>query len=75
MSRAVLVPKAALQKVEGRDVVFVVQGGRAERRAVTVNNAGSADAEIGAGLSAGERVVVDAPKELTDGAAVKEMNP
>ncbi len=73
--RAVLVPKAALQQQEGRDVVFVVQGGHAERRAVTVNNAGSTDAEIGAGLAAGERVVVDAPKDLTNGAAVKEITP
>jgi HlyD family secretion protein len=73
--RVVLVPKAALQQREGRDVVFVVQGGRAARRAITVNNAGSTDAEIGTGLTPGERVVVDAPKDLTDGAAVKEMNP
>jgi multidrug efflux pump subunit AcrA (membrane-fusion protein) len=71
----VLVPKAALQQQEGRDTVFVVQGGRAERRAVTVNNAGATDAEIGTGLAAGERVVVDAPKDLTDGAAVKEIIP
>jgi RND family efflux transporter MFP subunit len=72
---AVLVPKAAVQSRDGHDVVFVVQGGRAERRAVTVNNTGSADAEIGAGVTAGERVVLDPPKELTDGTAVKEIAP
>ena len=38
-SRTVLVPKAAVQQQDGRDVVLVVQGGRAERRAVTVSSA------------------------------------
>src|SRR5664280_1161780 len=35
--RTVTVPKAAVQQRDGRDVVLVVQSGRAERRAVTVN--------------------------------------
>jgi len=72
---AVLVPKAAVQSRDGRDVVFVVRAGRAERRAVTVGAAGGGDAEIGAGVTAGEQVVLDPPKELTDGAAVKEIAP
>ncbi|MDE1922368.1 MAG: efflux RND transporter periplasmic adaptor subunit [Gammaproteobacteria bacterium] len=72
---AVLVPKAAVQSRDGRDVVFVVRGGRAERRAVTVTSSGGGDAEIGAGLAAGERVVLDAPKDLNDGTAVKEIEP
>ena len=35
--RTVIVPKAAVQQQDGRDVVLVVQNGRAERRAVTVS--------------------------------------
>ena len=70
-----LVPKAAVQQQDGRDVVFVVLGGRAERRAVTVSSASVSESEISAGLAAGDRVVVDPPKDLTDGAAVKEIKP
>ena len=73
--RGVLVPKAAVQQREGHDVVLVVQGGRVERRAVTVGDADGTDALLLAGVTAGERVVVDAPKELTDGTTVKEMGP
>ena len=71
-NRTVMVPKTAVQSQEGRDVVFVLQNGRAERRAVTVSSTGGDEAVIGAGIAAGERVVVDSPAGLSDGAAVKE---
>ncbi len=71
----VLVPKAALQEQDGRDIVRVVRDGRVERRAVTAGSAGTDEVLIRAGLSAGERVVVDAPGNLADGAAVKEIQP
>ena len=70
-----MVPKAAVQQQDGRDVVMVVQAGRAERRAVTAGGVGANEIEISAGVTAGERVVVDGPKDLTDGAAVKEIKP
>jgi HlyD family secretion protein len=70
--RTVIVPKAAVQQQDGRDVVLVVQNGRAERRAVTVSNTRLDEVVISAGVAAGERVVVDWPKGLTDGAAVAE---
>ncbi|HTZ22153.1 MAG TPA: efflux RND transporter periplasmic adaptor subunit [Opitutaceae bacterium] len=73
--RGVLVPKTAVQQRDGHDVVLVVQGGRVERRAVTVGDADATDTLLLAGVTAGERVVVDAPKELTEGATVKEMGP
>ena len=71
----VLVPKAAVRQDAGHDVVMVVQGGRAERRAVTVSGSTDAESALSAGLAAGERVVVDGPKDLTDGATVREANP
>jgi HlyD family secretion protein len=71
-NRTVMVPKTAVQSQEGRDVVFVVQNGRAERRAVTVSSTAGDEAVIGADIAAGERVVVDSPAGLSDGAAVKE---
>jgi HlyD family secretion protein len=70
--RTVIVPKAALQQQDGRDVVLVVQGGRAERRAVTVSKALADEVVISAGVAAGERVIVDGLKGLRDGSAVAE---
>jgi RND family efflux transporter MFP subunit len=72
---AVTVPKSAVRQDSGHDVVMVVRGGRAERRAVTVGATTDNETSISAGLSAGEHVVVDGPKELSDGAAVREENP
>jgi len=71
----VLVPKAAIRQQDGRDVVLVVEGGRAERRAVTVASTSANESEISAGLAAGERVVVEGPGDLTDGTIVKENKP
>jgi len=70
--RTVVVPKDALQQHDGRDVVLVMQSGRAERRAVTVSRALLEDVVISAGVGAGERIIVGAPPGLPDGAAVVE---
>jgi len=71
VARAVLIPKTALQSQDGRDVVFVVQHGRAERRAVTVSDTLGDDSVLSAGVAAGESVIADPPAGLTDGAAVR----
>jgi HlyD family secretion protein len=68
----VMIPKNAVQSLDGKDIVFVVQHGNAERRAVTVTDAQNDDAALSAGVSAGETVIVDPPSGLTDGMAVKE---
>jgi RND family efflux transporter MFP subunit len=68
----VVLPKDAVSSQDGRDVVYVVQNGRAERRAVTVSRTDNDDAVLSAGVSDGETVIVDAPPELKDGMAVKE---
>ena len=73
--RVVVIPKAAIQQRDGRDVVLVVHDGRVERRAVSVAATTAGESEIGAGLAAGERVALDAPADLADGTAVKEINP
>ena len=74
-SSFVAVPKNAVQQVDGRDVVLVVQNGRAERRAVTVRDSGGEEFAITAGVSPGEKLVVDWPKGLASGMAVREANP
>ena len=68
----VLVPKTALQKVDERDVVWVLRDGRVERRAVTIVPSEGDEASITAGLNHGERVVINAPPGLIDGSRVSE---
>jgi RND family efflux transporter MFP subunit len=72
--RFVIIPKAALQNEAGRDFVFIVAAGRAERRAVTVAGTQDAEATLSAGVAAGEKVALDFPPGLTDGANLKEKN-
>lgn len=74
-TRTVMVPKNAVRSQDGRDVVFVVQNGRAERWAVTVSDTQGDDSVLSAGVSAGEKVIVNAPADLKDGTVVKEKNP
>jgi hypothetical protein len=73
-ARLVIVPKEAVRNQDGRDLVFVVSGGRAERRAVTVAGTQDAETTLSAGVAAGEKVALDLPPGLTDGANVKERN-
>ncbi len=70
--RLVTVPKAALRQEAGREIVWVVKEGRAERRAVTLGPATPDEATVVAGLQGGERVVVEGAATLADGSAVKE---
>jgi RND family efflux transporter MFP subunit len=74
-ARAVMVPKNSVLNRDGRDVVFVVRDGHAERRAVNVTDTQNDDSVLSAGVSAGEKVVVNAPADLQDGMAVKETKP
>ena len=71
-NRTVLVPKNSVLNRDGHDVVFIVHDGHAERRAVTVSDTQNDDSALSAGVTAGEKVVVDAPADLKDGMAVKE---
>ncbi len=73
--RTVLVPKNSVLNRDGRDVLFIVHDGHAERRAVTVTDTQNDDSILSAGVSAGEKVVVNAPADLQDGMAVKETKP
>lgn len=70
--RTVTIPQAAVRQQDGRSVVWVVSAGRAERRAVTVSNTRQGETVVSAGLSAGERVIVEGPPDLREGLAVAE---
>ena len=64
----VFVPRAALR---GEDTVFVLAGDHVERRAIGVGIAEGEELEVLAGLRGGERVVLDPPPGLEDGARVR----
>ncbi|HKI05762.1 MAG TPA: efflux RND transporter periplasmic adaptor subunit [Thermoanaerobaculia bacterium] len=66
----VVIPRAAVRKDGDKDVVFVVQGDRAERRAVGLAAGSGDEAVVTSGIAAGERVVTEGPADLKDGAAV-----
>ncbi len=70
-SRAVLVPLSAVRQDGTQDVVYLVQGGVARRRAVTAGATVGDSREIRAGVTAGDVVVVEGPAGLADGAAVQ----
>ncbi|MYB18629.1 MAG: efflux RND transporter periplasmic adaptor subunit [Holophagales bacterium] len=55
------IPSEALRSDGGRPVVFVVRGETVERRSVTTGLEDGGDVEVLAGVSAGERVVVEGP--------------
>lgn len=71
----VVIPKSAVQEINGRTVVWLVRDGRVERRAITIAQTEGDETSVAAGLSAGERVVVDPAASLTDGARVSEKKP
>jgi HlyD family secretion protein len=64
---SVVIPRAAVRKEGGSDVVFVVQGERVERRAVRLGQSPGDQAAVLSGLAAGERVVIEGPADLKDG--------
>jgi multidrug efflux pump subunit AcrA (membrane-fusion protein) len=65
------VPAAAVQR-EGSDAfVWVVSGGRVERRAVTVGAEGDGSIEIRAGVRSGDELVSPVVAGLEDGGKVK----
>ena len=67
---AALIPQTALHEEGGHKVVFLVKEARVERRVVTVGSNHGSDAEILAGLVAGDTVVVSGPADLRDGQAI-----
>lgn len=66
------VPTAAVVREADETAVFVVTGGKAQRRPVRVGLTDGTRVEIVSGLSAGDRVIVDGQAGLPDGAPVTE---
>ena len=70
-----VVPKNAIKNENGQDVVFVVNNSRADRRTVTVGSVMNDEATLTAGVSGDEKIIVNPPPELKDGASIKEKKP
>jgi HlyD family secretion protein len=70
-AQIILVPKSAIRRLEGKDVVMVVRNDVIERRAVTVGATNGDDVILSAGVAGDERVVIDGPNDITDGTKVK----
>ena len=62
-----VMPAAAARNQDGQDVVYVIRGDLAERRAVRLGSVVGDQVEVIAGLTAGERLIVDGPADLADG--------
>ena len=71
---ALVVPRRAVRKDGDSDIVFVVSGDQVERRAVGVGPAPGDEAVITSGLAAGDRVVIEGPADLADGAKVAVLD-
>ncbi len=71
-TRTLTLARAALQERDGKQSVWMIRNGKAERRAIKTEGSGADTVNVIAGLSAGDRVIVDPPATLAEGHAVKE---
>lgn len=62
-----LIPKQAVREAEGKQVVFLLQKDRLEKRTVKVGPPRGNDVEVLEGVSPGERVVIGGDQDLRDG--------
>ncbi|MGD9020503.1 MAG: efflux RND transporter periplasmic adaptor subunit [Lysobacterales bacterium] len=70
----VLVPANTVYTEGNRQYVWLVRDERAERRAIAAAGERGKDILVTAGLGGGDRVVVDAPPGISDGALVRVIN-
>lgn len=66
-----VVPKSAVRSDASSAYVFLVRGGKAERRAVKLGPDRNGDVAILAGLTPGDSVITKGPEDLRDGQAVE----
>ena len=68
---AIMVPQNAVRDEDGKKVVYLIKGDKAERRAVTLGGNRGSDTEVIAGIGVGDSVVVNGPTNLHDGQSVQ----
>jgi multidrug efflux pump subunit AcrA (membrane-fusion protein) len=67
---AVAVPAAAVFREDGRDQVWVVEDGIAERRTIRLGAEGSATIAVDSGLETGELIVIRGADRVTPGQTI-----
>ncbi len=67
----VSLPREAVVRADGRELVWVAEQGLAHRKPVEVGLRGDERVEIRSGLAAGDQVLVPGPETLTEGAPVE----
>ena len=68
---AIFIPQSAVHDENGKKIVYLVKDEKTERRAVTIGGNRGSDAEVIAGITVGDTVVVKAPANLRDGQTVE----
>jgi membrane fusion protein (multidrug efflux system) len=70
----VMISEQALVPEEGRQYVYVVVGGRAQKREITIGRRAPGKVEVITGLTPGEVVVVEGTQKVRDGGPVREVS-
>ena len=68
---ALVIPEEALSPEAERQYVYVVADGKVSRREVRIGGRQPGTVEVLAGLTAGERVIIEGTQKVRDGASVK----
>ncbi|MCC6353667.1 MAG: efflux RND transporter periplasmic adaptor subunit [Verrucomicrobiae bacterium] len=72
--RGAIIPAGALRREGTHSAVWVVVGGRLQRRAVEVGAVAGEEATLLSGVAPGEAVVVEGPEELLEGGRARERD-
>jgi hypothetical protein len=73
--KALMVAEEIVQQVdEGKNIIYIVETGRAIQRTVSLGARADGKIEILSGLNAGEKVIVTGQDQLVDGQALSIAN-
>lgn len=72
--QAIVVERKNIRKEGEKTYVFVVEGGAAKKRFVTLGNFHGLDMEVVEGLAPGEELIIEGQIHLQDGAKIRIMN-
>jgi HlyD family secretion protein len=67
----ITVPVTALMEENGNDYIYVVEGGRAQRRQISTGPRSQNSVEVSSGLDVGERIVADGVSKVKEGQKVE----
>jgi membrane fusion protein (multidrug efflux system) len=71
---ALMISEQALVPEEGRQYVYVVADGRAQKREITIGRRAPGKVEVVTGLKPGETVVVEGTQKVRDGGPVRDVS-